>query len=63
MLAGGGAQGGIRRSKFTVTVNVHWLVPQAFVATQVTVVVPYGKKLLEGGVQLTRVPLDTCGGG
>ena len=33
------------------------------VATQVTVVVPYGKKLLDGGVQLTSVPLETCGGG
>ena len=63
MFAGGGVQGGVSMSKTTVTVKVHRLVPQALVATQVTVVVPKGKKLLEGGVQLTSVPLETCGGG
>jgi hypothetical protein len=63
MFAGGGVQGGMTPAKFTVTVKVHWLVPQALVATQVTTVVPYGKKLPEGGVELTRVPFDTCGGG
>jgi hypothetical protein len=61
MLGGGAWQGGINRPKFTVTVNVHWLVLQAFVAVQVTKVVPNGKKLPGGGEQLARVPLVTCG--
>ena len=47
----------------TVTVNVQTLLPQAFVARHVTVVVPMGKQEPEGGVQPVKVPPTTTGAG
>jgi hypothetical protein len=45
-----------QRSK-TVTLNVHVAVlPDVSVAVQVTVVVPSGKQLPDGGVQVTTTP-------
>jgi hypothetical protein len=37
--------------------------PQAFVAVQVTIVVPSGKQLPDGGVLLASTPLVTKGAG